>query len=175
MGRRCAYERRVDVNVSGYQNTLTDLASRDDVFTFLIHLGYLAYDERERQCYIPNREVHLEWQNAVKNNDDYAETNRIIKESKALLRETIDGNEEAVAEALDRSHMHVSSNRNYNNEDALQSAIYMAYIYALRQIKERRYSDSLSVYRGNIILVGVSYDEKSKRHGCRIERLPKEE
>lgn len=33
---------RVDVNVSGYQNTLTDFASRDDVFTFLIHLGYLA-------------------------------------------------------------------------------------------------------------------------------------
>ena len=89
---------RVDVNVSGYQNTLTDFASRDDVFTFLIHLGYLAYDERERRCYIPNREIHEEWMLAIRNDDDYAETNRIIKESKALLRETIDGNEEAVAE-----------------------------------------------------------------------------
>ncbi|MCH5291540.1 MAG: hypothetical protein J1D88_07300 [Treponema sp.] len=57
--------------MSGYQNTLTDFASRDDVFTFLIHLGYLAYDERERQCYIPNREIHEEWMLAIQNDDDY--------------------------------------------------------------------------------------------------------
>ena len=43
------------------------------------------------------------------------------------------GNEEAVAAALDRSHIHVTSNRSYNNEDALQSAIYLAYIYALNR------------------------------------------
>ena len=210
---------RVDVNVEKYRNTLTDFAGKDDIFTFLIHLGYLAYDGRKRQCYIPNREVHLEWQNAVEDNEDYAETNRIIKESKALLRETIDGNETAVAEALDRSHMHVTSNRSYNNEDSLQCAIYLAYIYALNeytvvremtagrgfadivylpldrsksamvvelkrngtaetaltQIKERRYFDSLSTYKGDIILAGINYDEKTKRHECKIERLTKEE
>ena len=210
---------RVDVNVEKYRNTLTDFAGKDDIFTFLIHLGYLAYDGHERQCYIPNREVHLEWQNAVEDNEDYAETNRIIKESKILLRETIDGNEAAVAEALDRSHIHVTSNRSYNNEDSLQGAIYLAYIYALNeytvvremtagrgfadivyipldrsksaivvelkrngtaetaltQIKERRYFDSLSTYKGDIILVGVNYDEKTKRHECKIERLTKEE
>ena len=210
---------RVDVNVEKYRNTLTDFAGKDDIFTFLIHLGYLAYDGRERQCYIPNREVHLEWQNAVEDNEDYAETNRIIKDSKSLLRETIDGNETAVAEALDRSHIHVTSNRSYNNEDSLQCAIYLAYIYALNeymvvremtagrgfadiayipldrskaaivvelkrngtaetaltQIKERRYFDSLSTYKGDIILAGINYDEKTKRHECKIERLTKEE
>ena len=43
------------------------------------------------------------------------------------------GNEKAVAKALDISHIHVASNRSYNNEDALQSAIYLAYIYALNK------------------------------------------
>ncbi len=38
---------------------------------------------------------------------------------------------DAVARALDESHIHVTSNRSYNNEDALGSAIYLAYIYAL--------------------------------------------
>ncbi len=34
---------------------------------------------------------------------------------------------------MDVSHIHVTSNRSYNNEDALQSAIYLAYIYALNK------------------------------------------
>ena len=29
--------------------------------------------------------------------------------------------------------IHVTSNRSYNNEDALQSAVYLAYIYALNE------------------------------------------
>ena len=40
---------------------------------------------------------------------------------------------EPAAAALDRSHIHVTSNRSYNNEDALKSAIYLAYIYALNR------------------------------------------
>ena len=36
-----------------------------------------------------------------------------------------------MAEGLDSSHRHVTSWRNYNNEYALHSAIYLAYIYCL--------------------------------------------
>ena len=65
--------------------------------------------------------------------DDYTVTDKIIKESEDLLQATIDGDEETAARALDESHIHVTSNRSYNNEDALQSAIYLAYIYALNK------------------------------------------
>ena len=122
---------RVYINVSGYQNSMTEFGSKDDIFTCLVHLGYLAYNETERQCYIPNREISQEWQLAIKNNKDYAETDRIIEASRNLLEQTIAGNEAAVAEALDKSHVHVTSNLSYNNEQSLQSAIYLAYIYAL--------------------------------------------
>ena len=196
----------------------------------MIHLGYLAYDEDEEMCYIPNREIHKEWQNAVSDNADYAETNKIIADSKNLLREKLAGNEEAVARALDISHIHVTSNRSYNNEESLQSAIYLAYIYALNgyiiekeatagmretkflgkvacdrrfadiiyipfdktkpamivelkhnksansalnQIKEKQYADCLSNWHGDLLFVGINYDEKSKRHECKIEELVK--
>ena len=122
---------RVDVEVGKYDNTMTGFYSRDDVFTYLIHLGYLAYDEAEQQCYIPNREIHAEWRKAIENNDDYAETDKIIKASKQLVNDTIDMNESAVAEALDTAHIHVSSSRNYNNEYSLHAAIYLSYIYAI--------------------------------------------
>ena len=122
---------RVDVDVESYDNTLTGFKSRDDVFTYLIHLGYLAYDETEQQCYIPNREIHAEWVKAIRYDDNYAETDKIIKASKQLLMDTIDMNEAAVAEALDNAHIHVSSIRNYNNEYSLHAAIYLSYIYAI--------------------------------------------
>ena len=41
----------------------------------------------------------------------------------------------------------------------------------LEQIKERRYADSLREYVGDVVLVGISYDEKTKEHSCVIERM----
>lgn len=40
---------------------------------------------------------------------------------------------------------------------------------AIRQIKENGYQDVLKNYGGEVILVGINYDEKSKVHECRIE------
>lgn len=132
---------RVDVNVLRYMNTMTEFHSRHDVFTYLIHLGYLAYDREEKTCRIPNREIWQEWESAVSILDEYEVTDRIISQSKELLAETLRGNAEAVAKALDVSHINVTSNRSYtrskqgrmSEEDALQSAIYLAYIYALNK------------------------------------------
>ena len=209
---------RADVDVTSYKNTMNDFKCADDVFTYLIHLGYLSYDPIEQQCYIPNREVRGEWATAIKISSDYSVTSKIIQTSKELLEDTIDGNEEAVAQSLDESHIHVSSNRTYNNEDSLHSAIYLSYFYALnkytcfkelttgkgfadivyvpfvknypamvielkhnkdvrsaiKQIKEKKYSEALSNYSGELLLVGITYDEKTKKHSCKIEHAVKE-
>lgn len=126
----------VDVNTTQYLNTMTSFSTKDDLFTYLIHVGYLASDqdlEGRGTCRIPNGEIRQEWFNAVSIEESYRGTDQIIKTSKELLQETLSGNEQAVARALDWSHIHVTSNRSYNNEDALQSAIYLAYIYALNE------------------------------------------
>ena len=44
---------------------------------------------------------------------------------------------------------------------------------ALKQIREKRYFDSLGNWQGDILFVGVNYDEKTKAHGCKIERFVK--
>ncbi len=99
-------------------------------FTYLIHLGYLSYNMDSETCRIPNREVRQEWIYSIEEEDEYETTDKIIRDSKELLAHTIAGDAEAVARALDESHIHVTSNRSYNNEDALGSAIYLSYIYA---------------------------------------------
>ena len=210
----------VDVNVTRYTNTMTDFTSKSDMFTYLIHLGYLAYDEGKKTCRIPNWEVRQEWYNAIEAEPEYKETNKIINDSKELLERVVSGDADAVINALNRTHIHVTSNRSYNNEDALGSAIYLAFIYALNdytcirevtsgkgfadvvyipihpdrpdrpamvielkrndtagsgldQIRRKEYFDSLRHYRGNLLLVGINYDEKEKTHTCVIEKMDK--
>ena len=41
---------------------------------------------------------------------------------------------------------------------------------ALAQIREKNYADSLKDYKGNLILVGINYDKKTKKHDCVIEK-----
>lgn len=40
---------------------------------------------------------------------------------------------------------------------------------AIQQIKERRYTGALKGYADRVLLVGISYDRKSKEHSCVIE------
>lgn len=44
---------------------------------------------------------------------------------------------------------------------------------AIAQIKERNYPEVFEGYGSDILLVGVSYDEKTKKHECVIEEYCK--
>ena len=42
---------------------------------------------------------------------------------------------------------------------------------AIKQIKERHYPELLSDYVGEMMLVGINYDEETKEHSCKIEKI----
>ena len=44
---------------------------------------------------------------------------------------------------------------------------------AIKQIKENNYPQLIKNLSGDIVLVGINYDEKSKKHECKIERIRK--
>jgi hypothetical protein len=44
---------------------------------------------------------------------------------------------------------------------------------AIEQIKKNNYPQALAGYKDNLLLVGISYNRKSKKHSCKIERLPR--
>lgn len=44
---------------------------------------------------------------------------------------------------------------------------------AISQIKNKKYCKSLEEYQGNILLVGITYDKKTKEHQCIIEQFQK--
>ncbi|MCQ2974837.1 MAG: ATP-binding protein [Bacteroidales bacterium] len=120
--------REVAVNVSSFCNTLDKFETKDDVFTYLIHLGYLTYNSDEKTCYIPNLEVKEQWKNAIERMTNFGIVPQIIKESRNLIEATIHGEEKLVAESLERSHSLVMNNWQYNNEACFASAIILSYI-----------------------------------------------
>ena len=45
---------------------------------------------------------------------------------------------------------------------------------AIKQIKEKNYSGILDEYAGNLLLVGINYNKRDKKHECVIEKHCKE-
>lgn len=44
---------------------------------------------------------------------------------------------------------------------------------AITQIHNNHYGDALEVFIGDVVLVGINYDKKTKRHDCKIEKIAK--
>ena len=42
---------------------------------------------------------------------------------------------------------------------------------AIEQIKNRNYPAILNGYCGEVVLVGINYDDRTKEHTCRIEKI----
>ena len=120
---------RCKVNPTGFQNDMSIIRTKDDALTVLIHLGYLAYDRRTSECYVPNYEVAGELTNAVETTD-WTPVIRALKQSEELLRVTLDGDEEAVAKGVDAAHDENTSILSYNNENSLACVLSIAYYYA---------------------------------------------
>lgn len=119
----------VKVNTTKFQNDMSIIQSKDDVLTVLIHLGYLAYNWRKNECYIPNYEVVGELSNAVEESG-WDNVVKSLQQSERLLQSTLNGNEEEVARAIDLAHDEHTSILSYNDENSLACVLSIAYYYA---------------------------------------------
>ena len=147
---------KVYVNTLKFQNDMNVVRSRNDVLTVLIHLGYLAYDDDKKLCYIPNKEVGDEFLNAV---EDTSWTRIVdtITASQRLLDATLAGNAQAVERAIDLAHDENTSILSYNDENSLACVLSVAYIWAKNEYIIHReyatgkgYADLVMIPRRNV-------------------------
>ena len=160
-----------------------------------MHLGYLSYYEPDSTVSIPNKEVSLEYVNAISTMDWHG-----------------------VAEGLEKAHQEIAILQ-YNDENSPSCVINLAFYFAreyytiirempagkgfadicliprrlhadkpaavielkydkssegaIAQIKEKNYTDALADYHGNLLLAGINYDKDTKAHTCVIEKMEK--
>jgi hypothetical protein len=214
------------VDTDTFQNDVETFTCKDDVLALLIHLGYLTYEE-VRDSYddddgtltglarIPNEEVRAEFRKILRR-ATHKGLVALVRRSDDLLKDTLAGNHEAVARAIQEVHDSEYAPTFYNNEQSLRYVVKMAYLScvdqyakveelpsghgiadvvflpsrrsplpamvvelkwnesasgAIAQIKEKGYHTALRSFCGEIVLVGVSYDRKTKRHTCQIDFL----
>ena len=119
----------VPVDVSLFKNDLSEINSKDDALTALIHLGYLAYNYTRQTVYMPNYEVSTAFKAAL-STGNWAEISKTISRCDELLWATIDGNSAKVAEMVELSHDAYTSMLKYNDENSLSCALTMAYFTA---------------------------------------------
>ena len=206
-------EERVDV--LRFTNDIHSVNSRDAVLALLIHLGYLSYNRDNRTCRIPNQEVRQEFERTIQDTG-WEIIASAINNSEQLLKDTLAGNEEAIAKAIEIVHQENTSILQYNDENALAYVVSLAYQAAhqyykffrelpagkgfadivlvpyrnvdkpaivlelkynksaegtIKQIKEKQYGEALRDWTGEVVLVGINYDKKTKNHECTIERI----
>lgn len=207
-----------NIQTSRFNNDFSSINSKDDAITYLLHLGYLAYNDGN--IYVPNEEVRQNLRDAVETSHitEYIE---LINKSQILLEKTYECDGDFVAEQIREYHSRYSSIIKYNSEESLSNTVQNAYLAcidnyykpirempsgegvadityipkrtvnydipaliielkwnksaktAIDQIKEKRYIQSLEDFRGTVLLVGISYDKKTKEHSCIIEEFSK--
>ena len=171
---------RCKVNPTKFQNDMSIIHSKDDVLTVLIHLGYLSYDWRKDECYIPNKEVAGEMVNAVEDNN-WKPVVDALKASEQLLQDTLDGDEEAVARGVDTAHDENTSILSYNNENSLACVLSIAYYYAKNDYVMQRelpsgkgFADIVLTPRKNVespaIVLELKYDKDADSAISQIHR-----
>lgn len=201
------------ISTRKFQNDMVNIKSKDDVLTLLVHLGYLAYNTKTSEAFIPNLELSDEFKNAVEDSG-WEYISDALRMSEKLLEATLAGNSDIVAKRIDLAHSENTSILSYNDENSLSCIIAIAYYCArkdyiierelpagkgfadlvfkprahtdkpamivelkwnhsaqgaIQQIKNQQYPKALEAYSGDVLLVGINYNKKSKKHTCVIE------
>jgi len=118
----------VRINTGTFANDMTTFATKDDVLTLLVHLGYLTYDSENETVSIPNKEVSQEYVNAISTMNWHG-VMESVQASRRLLEALWSGDADAVAEGIDRAHEEISILQ-YNDENSLSCTINLAFYYA---------------------------------------------
>ena len=121
--------KKVMIDTRSFRNDFSEINSKDDALTALIHLGYLGYDIDRKSGFIPNYEVSEAFQMALKDGE-WKEIAKAISRCDELLMATIDEDAEKVAEIVEQAHDTYTSILKYNDENSLSCVLTMAYFTA---------------------------------------------
>lgn len=118
----------IKVNVGTFSNDMTTFATKDDVLTLLVHLGYLNYDGTKEMVSIPNKEVAQENVNVISTMNWHGIADS-VESSRKLLEALWEGDADAVAAGIEKAHDEISILQ-YNDENSLSCTINLAFYFA---------------------------------------------
>lgn len=160
------------IDTTTFSNDMVTFATKDDVLTLLVHLGYLTYNFYTKEVSIPNYEISEQFASTIKVMD-WSEVANSLKQSDELLKATLNCNEEKVAELIGKAHSDNTSILKYNDENSLSCVISLAYYSARKTYTIERelpagkgYADLVFRPRKNnsnpAMIVELKYDKSAE-------------
>ena len=129
----------VEVDLQGYSAAELQMNTRDEILSAMVVYGFLSYHDGYLQ--IPNHELMEKYQRVL-SRDSMGGVKEVVKQSKAMLKATLDGDEETVASLLEEAHDREIPFLQYNDENALSCVITVCYLYARKDYQMEREAKS---------------------------------
>ncbi len=162
----------VEMSVLRFGNDISSVTDNDELFTLLIHFGYLSYDRQNRTALLPNQEIREEFVEALRGSKSHKELSELVRRSDALLKSLWMKDEETVAAGVEYIHNHKVAPNFYNNEQSLRSVVRTAFLGAIDhyiEIQElasgKGYADLVFIPRRNtnkpVLVIELKWDKSA--------------
>ena len=105
----------------------TTFPNKDSIYVYLVHLGYLGYNDEDETIYVPNEETRRELLHSVRDNH-WPQYESALKLSEQVVVATENKDTETIANLLAKVHEDKVPVLEYNSESALRYVVLMAYL-----------------------------------------------
>ena len=118
----------VGARIRNYAAAARNLHTRDEIYSAMVVYGFLTY--RYGKVFVPNREIMGQFQEMLMEKQSLGYVYRLAKESERMLKATLAGEVETMAEILKMAHDTEAPILSYNNEIELSAVVNLVYLAA---------------------------------------------
>lgn len=126
----------VQAEVRNYAAVSMELNTRDEIYSAMVVYGLLTCINGK--VYIPNREIMEQFKNLLMSKESLGYVYNLAKESEKMVKATLAGNTQMMAEILKYAHDTESPIFSYNSEIELSAVVNLVYLSARDQYRMER-------------------------------------
>ncbi len=161
----------VPAKIQEYAATSMNLQTRDEIFSAMVVYGFLTYENGK--VMIPNKELMDKFADMLKKEASLGYVHRLAKESDRMLRATLAGDTETMAEILELAHDTEIPLLSYNDETELTAVVNLVYLSARDNYRVER-EDKSGVGYVDFIFYPVNRDADGIILVLKVDHSPDE-
>ena len=161
----------VPAKIQEYAATSMNLQTRDEIFSAMVVYGFLTYENGK--VMIPNKELMNKFADMLKKEASLGYVYRLAKESDRMLRATLAGDTETMAEILELAHDTEIPLLSYNDETELTAVVNLVYLSARDNYRVER-EDKSGVGYVDFIFYPVNRDADGIILELKVDHSPDE-
>lgn len=126
----------VDARIGEFAAFSMDLKTKNQIYSAMVVYGLLTYDDG--RVLIPNRELMLKYDELLQTEDSLGYVYRLAARSEQMLKATLAGDTDTMAEALEYVHDTEIPVLSYNHETELAAVVNLVYLAARDRYRVER-------------------------------------